>query len=365
MEEREKIELENLIEELGRYKGRHTELISIYVPAEYSLNLIAKQVEFEKSTAENIKSKQNRKNVQDALERISRQIRLYKQTPKHGLALFAGNVSDVEGQPKIEIWAIEPPIALKTKFYRCDQTFVLDPIKEMVEVQEVYGLLVLDRNEATFGLLEGKSIRVLKRMTSGVPGKIRAGGQSAQRFERVTDALLIDFFRRISESMKDLFFDMKKLKGILIGGPTPTKENFVKEGQIVTALKNKIIALKDLGETDEFGLKMLVDSSADILAKESITKEKEILKKFFTALAKEPEKVVYGKDETVRALNLGAVDQLILSKTLKREEVKELEELALNIDSKLEFVSIETDEGMQFKNIGGIGAILRYAIGEA
>jgi peptide chain release factor subunit 1 len=358
------LELENLIEELEKYRGRHTELISIYVPSEYSLNLIAKQVEFEKSTAENIKSKQNRKNVQDALERIARQLKLYKQTPKNGLALFAGNISDNEGQPKIEIWAIEPPIALKTKFYRCDQTFVLDPLKEMIETQEVYGLVVMDRQEATIGLLEGKSIRVLKRMTSGVPGKIRAGGQSAQRFERVTEGLAVEFYRRISESMKTLFFDMPKLKGILIGGPIPTKENFIKEGHLITALRTKVLALKHMGYTDEYGLKVLVEESKDILAEQSVTKEKKILNRFFTALAKEPEKVAYGKDEVKRALTMGAVEQLIISKGLPKSEMKEFEELALNIDATIDFVSIETDEGVQFKNLGGIGAILRYAIGE-
>jgi peptide chain release factor subunit 1 len=365
MEERERLELENLIEDLGKYRGRHTELVSIYVPAEYSLNLIVKQVEFEKSTAENIKSKQNRKNVQDALERIGRQIKLYKQTPKNGLAIFAGNISDVEGQPKIEIWAIEPPLPLKTKFYRCDQTFALDPLKEMIQVQEVYGLVVMDRREATLGLLEGKSIRVLKHMTSGVPGKQRAGGQSSQRFERLTEQAAVEFYRRIAESIKNQFFEMPKLKGILIGGPSPTKENFMKEGQLITALKTKVIALKDLGYTDETGLKMLVEASADILAKEAITKEKEILKRLFTMLAKEPDKVSYGKEEVKKVLDIGAVETLILSKTLKREEIRELEEMAVRIDSKIELVSIETEEGVQFKNLGGIGAILRFAVPEA
>jgi len=365
MEDRERLELENLIEDLGKYRGRHTELVSIYVPSEYNLNLINKQVEFEKSTAENIKSKQNRKNVQDALERIGRQLKLYKQTPKNGLAIFAGNVSDVEGQPKIEIWAIEPPLPLRTKFYRCDQTFVLEPLKEMIQAQEVFGLLVMDRREATLGILEGKSIRTLKRMTSGVPGKIRAGGQSAQRFERLTENAAVEFYRRVAESMKDQFFEMPKLKGIIIGGPSPTKENFVKEGQILTALKNKIMAMKDIGYTDETGLKMLVEASADILAKESITKEKEILKRFFTALAKEPDKVSYGKEEVKKSLEMGAVETLILSKTLKREEIRELEEMAVRIDSKIEIVSIETEEGVQFKNLGGMGAILRFAVPEA
>ena len=61
--------------------------------------------------------------------------------------------------------------------YRCDQRFVLDPLREMMEVKDVYGLIVMDRREATIGLLKGTKISVSAHLTSGVPGKFRAGGQ--------------------------------------------------------------------------------------------------------------------------------------------------------------------------------------------
>jgi len=364
MDEQEKLRLERLIEELESYRGRHTELVTVYVPADYSLNMIAKQVETEKSTAVNIKSKNTRKAVMDALERITRQLRLYKGTPKNGLAVFSGNISKNEGIEDIRIWTYEPPIPIKVKMYRCDQVFVLDPLKELLEVSEVYGLVVMDRREATLGVLEGKSIRTLKKMTSGVPGKHRAGGQSAQRFERLTEGMAVEFYRRVTEAVKNQFFDMPKLKGLLIGGPGPTKENMIEEGQLVTALKQKILAVKDIGYTDEFGLKMLVEASQDILAKEEITKEKEEMKKFFTFLATKPEKVSYGEAEVNRALDLGAVDVLYISKKLKREKMREFEQKAINTSAQVILISDETDEGKQFYNLGGVGAILRYAIGD-
>ena len=49
--------------------------------------------------------------------------------------------------------------------YRCDQTFVLEPLKEILQIEEVYGLLVIDRKDATIGLLEGKQIKVLRKLT--------------------------------------------------------------------------------------------------------------------------------------------------------------------------------------------------------
>jgi peptide chain release factor subunit 1 len=251
MEEEERMKLERLIEELASYRGRHTELVTVYVPAGYNINLSAKQVDQEAGTASNIKSKSTRENVIEALGKISRQLRQFKQTPSNGLAVFCGNVSDVEGKPDIRIWSLEPPIPINMKTYRCDQKFVLEPLLEILEAREVYGLIVMDRREATLGVLEGKSIRKLKHMTSAVPGKMKAGGQSSGRFERITEGLALEFYRRIGLAVKEQFSDMPKLKGLLVGGPGPTKESFLRDGQIPTTLIKKIITVKDIGYTDE------------------------------------------------------------------------------------------------------------------
>lgn len=172
-----KFELGELIKELESHKGKHTELVTVYVPGGYDINSVQRQLEAEKSTAKNIKSTTTRNNVIDALEKIIREMKTFRKTPENGVAFFAGNISQVEGQQDIGFWEIEPPMPLKTRLYRCDKEFVLDPLREMLEVDEVFGLLVMDRKEATIGILEGKLIRVEKKMTSGVPSQIKAGGQ--------------------------------------------------------------------------------------------------------------------------------------------------------------------------------------------
>jgi peptide chain release factor subunit 1 len=362
MDDAQKYELEETVKELESYRGRHTELITVLVPAGTTLTQVGKQIETEKGTAANIKSKNTRKSVIDALEMISRKMKLIQQTPANGLAIYCGNVSSVEGQEDVKIWTIEPPKPLRVKIYRCDQTFVVDPLKEMLETDEVYGLLVIDRKEATIGLLEGKSIKVLQHMTSGVPSKVRAGGQSAARFSRITEGLAKEFFRRVSEAMKAHLFENKKLKGILVGGPIPTKDEFLETGNLVTHLKDKVIAVKDLGNTDASGLRDLVDLSQDVLAEIEVTKQKKILDDFFKALAKEPEKVAYGEKEVKQRLNEGAVKILILSKSLPREKIKELEDLAHQTSVEIHIVTNDTTEGVQFDNIGGVGGILRFAM---
>ena len=75
MEESKKYELEELIEKLEGYRGRHTELITVFVPAGAILTHTTKQLENEKGTATNIKSTSTRKNVINALERAIRKLK--------------------------------------------------------------------------------------------------------------------------------------------------------------------------------------------------------------------------------------------------------------------------------------------------
>ena len=357
-----KEELEEVIAELEQHKGRHTELITVYVPAGYDVNSVQKQLEAEKSTAKNIKSTATRKNVGDALEKIIRELKDYKKTPKNGLALFCGNVSKVEGQDDLQLWVIEPPMPLKIRIYRCDKDFVLDALKSMLEVDEVFGLLVMDRKEATIGLLEGKRIEKIQNMSSGIPSKVRAGGQSSQRFHRITEGLTKDFYKRIAEEMKKSFFELPKLKGILVGGPIPTKDEFLDNEYLVTKLRGKVIGRIDLGDTSESGLKELVEKSQDILASQEIIHEKKILERFFETLGEKPDLAVYKKEDLKKALEYGAVDVLLISKDFDKKTAKEFKKIAESTGSFVETISTETSEGEQFLNLSGVGAILRFGV---
>jgi len=362
MEETKKFELEAMLEELKGYRGRHTELITVYIPAGATMTQTTKQLENEKGTATNIKSTATRKSVIAALERAVRKLKDIAKTPENGLALFSGTVELEDGTEKSEVWAIEPPKKLRVKIYRCDQTFVLDPLEEMLETEEVYGLMIIERNEATIGILDGKHIKILQHLTSGVPGKTKAGGQSAQRFARIRESMAKEFFKRVAEHMKKHFWDNKKLKGILIGGPIPTKEDFLEQAGLATALKDKVIGVRDLGGTEMHGLQELVERSQDLLAEQEITKQKVILDEFFEKLAKDPDKVSYGLLEVEDRLNKGAVEKLIISRTLDKKQIKKLEKLAGETSTHIFLVTNETAQGVQFDNLGGAGGLLRFEI---
>ena len=362
MDQKVLFKLKRLTKELSKYRGRHTEFVTVYVPSGYDLNKIINHLAQEQGTASNIKSAATRKNVIDALERMIQHLRLYKQTPPNGLAVFSGNVASQEGKSDVKVWSLEPPTPLNLRIYRCDKVFILDALKDMCEEKGAYGLVVMDRRDATIALLKGKAIVILVKTHSEVPGKTRAGGQSAQRFARLREGAAKDHYKKVAEYMKEQFLGMKELKGILVGGPGPTKHTFVEGNFITDHVKKKIIAIRDLSYTEEFGLQELIDKSQDVLASESIAEEKKLMGKFFELLATKPLMVAYGEADVRKKLEMGAVDTLLISESIDDNLVEQFEIKAEELGSQLKIISVETREGTQLKEMGGIAALLRYEV---
>ena len=355
--------LKHFVKELENFKGRHTELVSVYVPQGYELNSVINQLQQESGTATNIKTKTTRDNVIAALEKMIQHLKLVKRTPPNGLVAFAGNVADRPGQQDYIVWSLEPPSPINIRIYRCDKEFILDPIKEMAYDKTTYGLVVMDRREATIAVLKGKTIIPLVKEESMVPGKMRAGGQSSVRFAQNRELAAKDFYGKIGDIMKNQFLNMgDELKGIIVGGPGPTKYEFVDGNFITNEVKKKIIGVKDITYTDEYGLNELVEKAEDILAEEGIGEEKKIVQRFFDVLGKTPGKASYGKDEVMKNIQFGAADIVLLSESLEDETIDFFTAECEKMNTEVFIVSTETREGVQLKEMGKIAAILRYEV---
>jgi len=358
----------------------------------------------ELSQSANIKSKQTKKNVQSAIEVIVQRLRLFPKPPEKGIVLFVGMIpKGGPGTEKMETFVFEPPEPIQTYTYHCNSEFFLEPLQHMMDIKEVYGLAVIDRKEATIATLKGKRVDILKHLTSGVPGKHKAGGQSQRRFDRLIDLAAHEFKKRIGEHMNDILLPIEDLKGIILGGPGHTKEEFLKGEYLQYELKNKVIATVDTSYTGEFGIREVIDKSMDILEEIDVMQEKQLVQKFLKELIDERGLAAYGEEEVRKDLQMGAVDTLLISEDLVQtratlecvncgnkvqvtyknpqadneticencgEKMKVIEakdlvddfvEMAEELGSDVEIISTETEEGMQlFKAFGGIAAILRY-----
>lgn len=412
MDNKEFYEFKKQLKFLSKIRGRHTELVSVYIPAGYEISKVAAQIKDEQGTATNIKSKGTRKNVLWALERVMQHLRLYKNTPDNGLVIFAGNISEDEGNPKIELFTITPPEPISIRIYRCDQQFVLEPLIEMTEDKRVFGLIIVERGEASIGLLRGKKVELYKHLTSRVPGKFRAGGQSSVRFARLREIAADDFKDTVGKTANEIFLAQTNLEGILIGGGGYTKYEFEEGEYLHHELRKKILGTVDTAYTELFGLNELVDKGAPILENLDIVKEKDIVMRFLKELIKDDSLAAYGEKEVRKYLDAGAVETLLLSEGLNKNRIKikcgscgnltektgtddelftleqkiagmpcdKCSNLSLNIEEKVdlleeladlahegsanvEIISIETEEGSQLlKAFGGIAAIIRYRL---
>jgi len=321
--QRQKYDLKRKIEELKSSRGRHTELISLYIPPDKQIFDVTSYLKNEYSQSQNIKSKTTMKNVLSAIESIMSRLKQFKQAPENGLIFFVGHKSVSGDKTEMVAHVIEPPLQINTFLYRCDSEFYLEPLEQMLQEKEIYGLFLVDRRECTIGILRGNRIDLLKYMTSQVPGKHGRGGQSQRRFERLTEIAAHEWFVKCGEKASEIFLGEKNIKGIFVGGPGPTKQYFVEENYLHYEVQEKIVDTFDTGYTDEYGLKELVDAASETMTNLKVAKEKSIMKRFLKEVTKSQENLaVYGEKEIRKALQMGAVDTILLSENLRKFRVK-------------------------------------------
>lgn len=339
--QREKYDLKRTIEELKDCRGKHTELISLYIPSTKQISDVTAYLKNELSESQNIKSKTTRKNVLSAIESILSRLKGFKVPPENGLVFFVGHKSVGSDQTSMIAFVVEPPIPFKTFLYRCDSVFYLEPLEEMLTEREIYGLLLIDRRECTVGILRGSRIDLLKYMTSQVPGKHGRGGQSQRRFERLTEIAAHEWFVKCGEKISEIFENEEGIKGVFVGGPGPTKKYFIDEKYLHYTIQDKIIDIFDTGYTDEFGLRELVSKASETMMDLEIAKEKSAMKIFLKEITKKEKSLsIYGEEEIRKALDMGAVDILLISDNLRKYRITLK---CTNCDS-IEYVTIARDE---------------------
>jgi len=334
-DDKKKRELIKLTNRLRNIRGSGTELISLYIPAGYPLTEVTNKLRAEYGQAGNIKSKTTRSNVQDAIDKIINHLKYYRKTPDNGLAIFCGNISKDPGKVNIELFAIEPLYPLNVSIYRCDSEFLLDPLLEQGKVKEKYGLVTIDGKEATIAILEGNTTRILKRLTTVGPSKSTKGGSSAARYQRFVEELIEDYYKRVGESMDETLLPAG-IKKVIVGGPGPVKENFLKMKPF--NYQFQILAVLDTGYVDDYGIQELARKSIDIIAEEKAKKQKKLLEQFFGEVAKNG-LAVYGAKETIAAMNEGKVATLLLSEGL------EMQHLIVECDEGQEELYVKSEDG--------------------
>lgn len=403
--------IKKLIKSLERARGNGTSMISLILPPKSQIPQATKMLADEYGTASNIKSRVNRLSVLSAITSAQQRLKLYTRCPTNGLIIYSGEVMTDDGKIKKVSIDFEPFKPINTSLYMCDNKFHTEALSDLLQDDDRFGFIVMDGQGTLYGAVQGNSREILQKFSVELPKKHGRGGQSSVRFARLRIEKRHNYTRKVAEGAVQHFIpdgEKPNIKGLVLAGAADLKNELVTSGLLDPRLVSIIIKSVDTSYGGENGFNQAIALSADSLANVKFTAERVLIQKFFDEITLDSGKYCFGCKDTLTALEMSAVDTLIVYEDLDMHRIElkhpstgaitvmhvtskegtaekvaytdketgvELEEVdrvplvewfANNYKSfgaKLEFVTNKSQEGSQFcKGFGGIGGILRWKV---
>lgn len=221
---------------------------------------------------------------------------------------------------------------------------------------------VVDEREVTIGLISNIGIKIITHFQENIPGKhfkITYHAQSLQNFYHEIGTVL-------SENCK-----MYDIQAIIIAGPGFAKEHLVNYLKVKLPELTMPILMESTSSANKSGVYEVVKRGATskVLGELRISQEAELIDEVLRRLGKNQNDVSYGFNEIKNLAQSNAVDKLLLSDIFLRnqtlEKRKELDDLIRGVEygkGKVYIISTLHPAGEQLESLGGMAALLRYAI---
>ncbi|KAJ0116468.1 hypothetical protein J7T55_007448 [Diaporthe amygdali] len=405
--------VKKLIKRLEAARGNGTSMISLIIPPKDQVSRAAKMLAEEYGTASNIKSRVNRQSVLSAITSTQQRLKLYNKVPPNGLVVYCGEILTSEGKERKVNIDFEPFKPINTSLYLCDNKFHTEALAELLESDQKFGFIIMDGNGALFGTLSGNTREIVHKFSVDLPKKHGRGGQSALRFARLREEKRHNYVRKVAELAVQNFItnDKVNVAGLILAGSADFKNDLNASDMFDNRLASKVIKVVDVSYGGENGFNQAIELASETLGNVKFIQEKKLIGKYFEEISQDTGRVCYGIEDTLKALELGAVEILIvfenleitrwtlkdaegaeyLVHTTKQQETsgdrsmfqdkspsstgQEMEvvnqesflewiaEHYKDFGTTLEFVSDRSTEGNQFvKGFGGIGGLLRYKV---
>ncbi|KAI8977613.1 eukaryotic peptide chain release factor subunit 1 [Mycotypha africana] len=404
--------MKKLIKQLSLAKGNGTSMISLIIPPKDQISRVVKMLADEYGTASNIKSRVNRLSVLSAITSTQQRLKLYNRVPDKGLVVYCGTIITDEGKEKKVNIDFEPHKPINTSLYLCDNKFHVEALAELLDNDVKFGFIVMDGNGTLFGTVCGNIRDVIHKLSVDLPKKHGRGGQSALRFSRLREEKRHNYVRKIAELAVQLFItnDKVNVAGLVLAGSADFKNELSQSDLFDPRLRAKVVKIVDVSYGGENGFNQAIELSAEALSNVKFIQEKRLIGQYFDEISQDSGKYCFGVEDTMKALEMGAVETLIVWENLtvnrytlrdaageesvvipnaQEEKSKEflvdkcpeatansemevveciplLEWFTLkykDFGTSLEIVTDRSQEGAQFvRGFGGIGGILRYRV---
>ncbi|KAJ8509764.1 hypothetical protein OPV22_000198 [Ensete ventricosum] len=342
-----------------------------------------------------------------AITSAQQRLKLYNKVPPNGLVLYTGTIVTEDGKEKKVTIDFEPFKPINASLYLCDNKFHTEALNELLESDDKFGFIVMDGNGTLFGTLSGNTREVLHKFTVDLPKKHGRGGQSALRFARLRMEKRHNYVRKTAELATQFFINpatsQPNVAGLILAGSADFKTELSQSDMFDQRLQAKILNVVDVSYGGENGFNQAIELSAEILSNVKFIQEKKLIGKYFEEISQDTGKYVFGVEDTLKALEMGAVETLIVwenldinryvlkhstsgetvIKHLRKDqetdqnnfldsatsaELEVQEKISLlewfaneykRFGCTLEFVTNKSQEGSQFcRGFGGIGGIL-------
>lgn len=410
----EMFKVKKLIKNLSAARGNGTSMISLIIPPGDQISRVNKMLSDEYGTASNIKSRVNRLSVLSAITSTQQRLKLYTKCPPNGLVMYCGTVITEDGRERKVNIDFEPFKPINTSLYLCDNKFHTEDLNELLTDDEAFGFIVMDGNGCLYGRVQGSNREILHKFSVDLPKKHGRGGQSALRFARLRLEKRHNYVRKVAEMATLLFVtdgQRPNVQGIVLAGSADFKSELMRSDLFDPRLHKIVLKLVDVSYGSEQGFNQAIENSSDTLQNVKLMKEKKLLQRYMDEIALDTGKYCFMVNDTFKALELGAVEDLIIYDNLDinryqlrntstsdekilyltkeqesqpnsndiyfRDTITNQELEIINKESlvewfanhykqygcHLEFITDRSGEGTQFvKGFGGIGGILRWKV---
>lgn len=211
--------------------------------------------------------------------------------------------------------------------------------------------VVMDDEEATICRLRSYSVEEVARIPS------QRAGKDYEHQERDGE-----FFSQVRNALRPL---AQQATAVIVLGPGFTPDAFgeyLRADQGFRGIPVRVVHSdrRDAGAVYRF---LETPESEAVMRESRAAVESRVMAEFMRRLSRNGA-VAYGLEEVKRAIDMGAVDTLMVleNKFRESEEVRELADRCVERGSRMIIFSRFTEPGAQLAGFGGIAALLRYSI---
>jgi protein pelota len=218
-------------------------------------------------------------------------------------------------------------------------------------------LVAIDMQEAAVAKVSGTHVKIIPNIYSG---------QSGKRYQTKNNSNIEVYFTDIAKTVSSIIGENDK---VIIFGPGETKRRFFNAlvGRQEVP-KDRVQALDGVDVAGEDGIFVFLRSPAikEAMSASKLASVSSLLDRVMLMVNRGEAKFAMGMQEVSQAAAMKAIEAVVFSdyifKTANEDEVVKMLNLIESYGAKTFAVDSSTDIGLRVSSLGGIVALLRYAV---